>query len=76
VIELSQDHLPYNVAEWERIEKAGGFVDEKGRLNGTLAMSRAFGDVEFKSEGNLPKDEQLLVAKPDVKKIRVSEDDQ
>jgi serine/threonine protein phosphatase PrpC len=57
VIELSQDHLPYNVQEWERIEKAGGFVDEKGRLNGTLAMSRAFGDFEFKSEGNRPKDE-------------------
>ena len=47
---MSKDHYPYDVAEWERIEKAGGWVDENGRLNGTLAMSRAIGDYEFKSD--------------------------
>jgi hypothetical protein len=40
--------------EWERIERVGGFVDENGRLNGTLAMSRAFGDFEFKSAEGSP----------------------
>lgn len=46
---MSKDHRPYDIPEWERIEHAGGWVDENGRLNGTLAMSRALGDHEFKS---------------------------
>jgi len=45
-IELTKDHLPCN--ELARIRFAGGFVNEEGRLNGTLSVSRAFGDFEFK----------------------------
>jgi serine/threonine protein phosphatase PrpC len=36
IIELSNDHLPYNHNESIRIIKAGGYIDENGRLNGML----------------------------------------
>jgi serine/threonine protein phosphatase PrpC len=63
IIELSNDHLPYNHNESIRIIKAGGYIDENGRLNGmlfvnnqsidffllgTLSFSRSIGDLEFK----------------------------
>ena len=37
---LNRDHKPDLRGEKERIEKAGGFVDS-GRVDGTLAVSRA-----------------------------------
>jgi serine/threonine protein phosphatase PrpC len=47
-LQLSIDHKPNLPSELERIEKAGGFVsvDPHGtpRVNGNLALSRAFGD--------------------------------
>lgn len=66
---MSKDHRPYDIPEWERIEHAGGWVCENGRLNGTLAMSRALGDYEFKSNEGVA--EQLLSAKPDITKIKI-----
>jgi len=47
-IELSKDHKPDDPEESRRIHQAGGFVEE-GRVNGMLALSRAFGDFEYKS---------------------------
>ena len=46
-IPLSYDHKPEQPQESSRIEKAGGTV-EKGRINGGLNLSRAFGDFLFK----------------------------
>jgi serine/threonine protein phosphatase PrpC len=45
---MSEDHAPSRPDEAERIRKAGGFVIHK-RVMGELAVSRAFGDVEFKT---------------------------
>lgn len=48
----SVTHKPQDKDEKERIEKAGGSVDEwSGRLMGTLAVSRAIGDDGFKISG-------------------------
>lgn len=44
---LSQDHKPTREDESKRIRDAGGFVINS-RVMGELAVSRAFGDVDFK----------------------------
>ncbi|ODQ80419.1 hypothetical protein BABINDRAFT_166751 [Babjeviella inositovora NRRL Y-12698] len=45
---LSYDHKPNNVGELMRIHRSGGFV-AMNRVNGVLALSRAFGDFGFKA---------------------------
>lgn len=52
---LSGEHRVYGTGplvayETARIRECGGWV-EQGRVCGVLAVSRAFGDVEFKEEG-------------------------
>jgi serine/threonine protein phosphatase PrpC len=42
-VPLSTDHKPDLPSERNRIEKAGGYVKE-GRVNGSLGLSRSFGD--------------------------------
>ncbi len=44
---MSQDHKPTREDEAKRIRDAGGFVINN-RVMGELAVSRAFGDVDFK----------------------------
>eukprot|EP01041_Mallomonas_annulata_P003093 gene3093-6067_t len=61
-ISLLPMHRPSDKEEKIRIESAGGKV-MNNRVNGILAISRAFGDVQFKSyEGNAG----LLTASPDL----------
>ncbi|KAL5561831.1 hypothetical protein UlMin_031578 [Ulmus minor] len=54
VKELTRDHHPNRADERFRVENAGGYVLEWGgvpRVNGQLAISRAIGDISFKSYG-------------------------
>ncbi|EOX94656.1 Phosphatase 2C family protein isoform 8 [Theobroma cacao] len=54
VKELTRDHHPDRDDERSRVEAAGGYVVDWGgvpRVNGQLAISRAIGDVLFKSYG-------------------------
>lgn len=54
VKELTRDHHPDRDDERLRVEASGGYVEEWGgvaRVNGELAVSRAIGDVPFKSSG-------------------------
>lgn len=53
--QLSIDHKPNNPQENERILAAGGFVSNAvvPRVNGILAVSRAFGDKNFKKQSDL-----------------------
>lgn len=62
---LSYDHKPDNEGEKSRICAAGGYVD-MGRVNGNLALSRAIGDFNFKKNSQLPPEEQVVTALPDV----------
>lgn len=59
---LSEDHKPYDEPERKRIEHAGGCVQWK-RVDGDLAVSRAFGDFQYKNRADLPAQEQK-VAEP------------
>jgi serine/threonine protein phosphatase PrpC len=62
---MSEDHKPSLEEETERIVAAGGFVF-MDRVNGELAMSRALGDFQYKSNDNLSLDKQQVIAYPDV----------
>jgi serine/threonine protein phosphatase PrpC len=53
VFPLSEDHKPDNVDEFKRIKKANHYVEES-RVDGNLALSRAFGDFQYKDQANLP----------------------
>jgi len=70
------DHKPSNPPERERIQNAGGNVMIQ-RVNGSLAVSRALGDFEYKNvEGKGPK-EQLVSPEPEFyMKLRESEIDE
>lgn len=74
-VDMSYDHKPTNASERERIQAAGGFVSE-GRVNGSLALSRALGDFEYKGNKDLPPDEQAVTAHPDVKEFQLEDGDE
>ena len=63
--EMSFDHKPYNSLERARIEKAGGTVEFK-RVDGDLAVSRAFGDFQYKTSPKLSPQLQKVSPEPDV----------
>ncbi|KHJ90196.1 protein phosphatase 2C [Oesophagostomum dentatum] len=66
-IDLSLDHKPEDDIERTRIVNAGGFVNEDGRVNGGLNLSRAFGDHSYKKNTDLSLRDQMITALPDVK---------
>ena len=65
VLPLSFDHKPDLDLENKRIINAGGVVVE-GRVNCTLNLSRAIGDLEFKRNDLLPLEQQIITSYPDV----------
>ncbi|SCU88230.1 LAMI_0D09274g1_1 [Lachancea mirantina] len=75
---LSFDHKPQHIGELVRINDDGGTVS-LGRVGGVLALSRAFGDFQFKSgvpftrrsqkntsKFTTPPQESQVTAEPDV----------
>ncbi|MCL4133310.1 UNVERIFIED_CONTAM: hypothetical protein GTU68_021944, partial [Idotea baltica] len=69
------DHKPINPIEKERIQNAGGSVMIQ-RVNGSLAVSRALGDFEYKNvEGKGPC-EQLVSPEPEIYMERRTEEDE
>jgi len=76
-IDLSLDHKPGLPQERERIQRAGGWIDEEEqRVCGDLALSRAVGDLIFKQNPDLPAVEQMVTVLPDVQTVpRVPEDE-
>ncbi|XP_038076051.1 protein phosphatase 1B-like isoform X1 [Patiria miniata] len=71
----TEDHKPSKQNEKNRIEKAGGTVMIQ-RVNGSLAVSRALGDYEYKSNFGMGSTEQLVSPEPDIKVIPRQADDE
>jgi protein phosphatase len=64
-ISLTTDHKPGLPEEKARIEQNGGFV-ANDRVDGNLAVSRAFGDAEYKS-GTGNQLQQKVIALPEIR---------
>lgn len=64
-IALSTDHKPDSPHEKNRIQKAGGYV-QQGRVNGALSLSRSFGDFEYKHFSTRPYEEQAVISLPQI----------
>lgn len=47
-----------------------------GRVNGGLNLTRSFGDFDYKTNEKLPYDQQLIICKPDIKKVERKEEDE
>jgi len=69
---LSYDHKPDNPDELKRILAAGGYV-LGNRVNGNLALSRAFGDFHYKSNDQLEPQDQIVSPCPDIKRIELND---
>ncbi|XP_031353937.1 protein phosphatase 1A isoform X1 [Photinus pyralis] len=61
----TQDHKPGLPTERDRIIQAGGSVMIQ-RVNGSLAVSRALGDYEYKNVAGLGPCEQLVSPEPEI----------
>jgi protein phosphatase 2C family protein 2/3 len=69
VVPLSEDHKPTVPAEIERIQQAGGTI-QNGRVNGVLGLTRALGDFEFKPDGP----NSAITCRPDVRAVEITPD--
>ncbi|CAD7015067.1 probable protein phosphatase CG10417 [Ceratitis capitata] len=75
-IDMSLDHKPEDEEESSRIIKAGGRVTLDGRVNGGLNLSRAIGDHAYKMNLELPAEDQMISALPDVRKLIITPEDE
>jgi protein phosphatase len=68
-VSMTKDHKPGDPEEKARIEKYGGYT-AGNRVDGNLAVSRAFGDKDFKTNTSATApEEQKVIAVPDVTEI-------
>lgn len=72
-VQMSFDHKPDHSVESQRISRAGGYVVE-GRVMGNLNLSRSLGDLTYKDNRDLPPQEQMITANPDIKSATITED--
>lgn len=75
-IPLSRDHNPDQEDEYERIYKAGGTVNEEGRVEGNLNLSRALGDLFYKGNEKISAEEQMITSNPEIQTITLSPKDE
>eukprot|EP00928_Gymnodinium_smaydae_P085406 TRINITY_DN6881_c0_g1_i2.p1 TRINITY_DN6881_c0_g1~~TRINITY_DN6881_c0_g1_i2.p1 ORF type:complete len:510 (-),score=115.05 TRINITY_DN6881_c0_g1_i2:1047-2576(-) len=67
---LTKDHKPNEPSERERIYRCGGYVEEAqggvARVNGSLAVSRGFGDADYKRTGGPGPEARPVTADPEL----------
>ena len=74
VEKMIYEHKPTNKEEVERIEKAGLRVIND-RINGIIAVSRSFGDKEFKAVSQKTQEEQPISCIPYISRTTLTEKD-
>lgn len=70
---LTTDHKPNNPSERARIMRNGGTVEDDtgvARVNGELAVSRSFGDAQYKETGGPGPEERPVCAVPEFLTLR------
>lgn len=74
LISVTKDHNPNDPEERERVIKANGDI-YKGRIHGMIAVSRAFGDFEFKTNDNYSyhPENGKMSSVPDIKVVPIME---
>ncbi len=70
---LNREHQTIMESEKERVLKSGATINGY-RINGTLNLTRAIGDLRFKSNNNLKRHEQSVISLPEITKIEDTED--
>jgi len=73
---LSFDHKPMQNREMNRITNSGGFVNQFGRVNGNLNLSRSIGDLKYKQVPGIVPAEQMITAEPDILSTTLREGDE
>eukprot|EP01104_Vermistella_antarctica_P011721 TRINITY_DN330_c0_g1_i1.p2 TRINITY_DN330_c0_g1~~TRINITY_DN330_c0_g1_i1.p2 ORF type:complete len:420 (+),score=140.92 TRINITY_DN330_c0_g1_i1:66-1325(+) len=68
---LSIDHKPHDEEEFRRITAAGGYV-RGDRVNGNLNLSRAIGDLQYKTNPSLAPKDQIITAYPDIQELELT----
>lgn len=74
-VAVTLDHKPILFEEARRVIRAGGFVRDN-RINGSLNVSRALGDLDFKRNRDLKPSEQMVVCTPDIERVTLHEGDE
>lgn len=75
VIFSTLDHKPGDDTERNRVEAAGGTIQDD-RVNGDLASARSFGDFRYKLDPNIPPSKQQITVLPDVTILDRTDQDQ
>ena len=73
---LSEDHKPSQDIERKRIEDAGGFINDVGRVNGNLNLTRSLGDLKYKQVPNVARADQIITGEPDITVTELTDDDE
>ena len=74
-VAMSRDHKPQDLDEADRIHRAGGFVTD-GRVNGSLNLSRAIGDMEYKQRKDLDPKDHAVTCYPELYSCGLHKDDE
>ena len=74
-VQITEDHNCSNEKEKEELKKKGVIIFQN-RIFGSLSLTRAFGDFEFKKEGitSIPYIKKIYLDKSDIKYIVIASD--
>lgn len=72
-VDMSRDHKPELEEEKKRIENAEGYVEDN-RINGSINLSRSLGDLDYKQNPKLKREDQLIIPVPEVKVMSITPD--